>query len=138
MTEKIKVLYSIPGMTEPEPRETFGFALFCQGSVSFARFLPSFARFLPRFCLKMPVFCPVLPSFARFARFVWFCPNSPGFIRFHSSPVCLVLAITAPYSKKQFYTFDNSCDALRAAFCDSRNVLWRGCMIFFVESLHDF
>ena len=93
-------MWSQPGMTEPEPRfgETFGFALFCQGSVSFTRFWPvfcpvspGFARFLPRFCLKMPVFCPVLLGFARF---VWFCPNSPGFVRFRSSPVCLVSAIT--------------------------------------------
>ena len=38
------------GSGDPESKcgETFGFALFCQGSVSFARFfLPIFAHFLP-------------------------------------------------------------------------------------------
>ena len=37
-----------------------------------------------------------------------------------------------------FDTFDNRCDVLRAAFCDSQDVLLRGCMIFLVERLRDF
>ena len=40
--------------------------------------------------------------------------------------------------KEQFDTFDNRCDVLRAAFCDSRNVLLRGCVILCVESLRGF
>jgi hypothetical protein len=61
-------------MTEPEPRfsETSGFALFCQGSVSFARFfLPVFARFLPSFAR----FAPFLPENACFL---------PGFVQFRA------------------------------------------------------
>ena len=75
-----------------------GFGFVCP---IFARFLPSFVRFRPFFasfcpvfawkCLFFARFCLVSPSFARF---VWFCPNSPGFVRFRSSPVCLVSAIT--------------------------------------------
>ena len=39
------------GSGDPEPKfgKTFGFALFPQGLVSFAYFLPVFARFLPLF-----------------------------------------------------------------------------------------
>ena len=52
--------------------------------------------------------------------------------------VAIVTAVTTVFKKKlsqyfwkeQFDTFDNRCDVLRAAFCDSRN--------FFVERLHDF
>ena len=52
------------GLGDPEPKfgETFGFAMFCQGSDLFARFLPRFGRFLPRFSLKIFVFCLVLPG----------------------------------------------------------------------------
>ena len=95
-----------PGSGDPEPKfgETFGFALFCQGSVLFACFLPVFCSFFaafrpilpifcpvwPCFCLKMPVFCPFLPGFAWFARFVLFRPNSPEFVRFCLSCACAV------------------------------------------------
>ena len=80
------------GMTEPEPRfgETFGFALFCQGSVSFARFLPVFARFLPSFARFRPFFAPLLPENACFLPvFAPFRPVSPispgsfGFVQIH-------------------------------------------------------
>ena len=74
------------GMTEPEPRfgKTFGFALFCQGSVLFARFLPSFARFRP----FMPCFAPFLSENAcflpGFAQFCPFCSVSSNFTRIRS------------------------------------------------------
>ena len=86
----IWLIQSGAGMTEPEPRfgDTFGFALYCQGSVSFARFLPSFARFCPFFapfrpvsawkCLFFARFCPVSSKFTRI-RSVSFVPCLPGF-----------------------------------------------------------
>ena len=39
---------------------------------------------------------------------------------------------------KQFEKCDNQCDVLRAALCDSRDVLLRGCVILCVKRLHDF
>ena len=59
-----------PGSGNPEPKfgETFGFALFRQGLVLFAHFLPvslpDFARFFPHFVLFPPKKCrsPVSPS----------------------------------------------------------------------------
>ena len=75
-------------MTEPEPRfgETFGFALFCQGSVSFARFLPVFACFLPgfaRFAPFLPENACFLPVFARFRPVLPVSPGSFGFVQIH-------------------------------------------------------
>ena len=66
-------------MPEPEPKfsETFGFALFCQGLVLFARF---FTRLLPGFAwfpLFLPNFAPFLPKNVRF--FARFCPVLPGY-----------------------------------------------------------
>ena len=62
-------------MPEPEPKfgETFGFALFRQGLVSFAHFLHGFARF-------RPFFCPISPGFAQI-RFRLFLPK---FVRIRS------------------------------------------------------
>ena len=84
----------VPGMTEPEPRfgETFGFALFCQGSVSFARFLPSFAPFRPFFAPFLPENACFLPVFARF------CPVSPGsfgFVQIHQDSFGFVPSLFA-------------------------------------------
>ena len=69
------------GRGDPESKfgETFGFALFRQGSVSFARFLPVFAHFLPKNGQKMGKF-----------GFVCFCINSPEFVRFRSLCACAV------------------------------------------------
>ena len=71
--------------------QTFGSSVFFFPVFAhfFARFCPFFAPFLP----KNAPFCLFLPSFARLARFVWFRPNSQGFIQIRSSPVCLVLGI---------------------------------------------
>ena len=103
------------GITKPEPRfgETFGFALFCQGSVSFARFFarfcPFFAQFcpvspffcpvLPRFCLKMPVFGPVSPGFAQFRPF-W--PGSFGFVQIHQDSFGFVRPLFAWFRPSLF------------------------------------
>ena len=72
-------------MTEPDPRfgETFGFALFCQDSVSFARFLTAFAHFLTDFARFRPFFAPFSPFLRENS---WFLP---GFTRF--CPVLPVL-----------------------------------------------
>ena len=67
-------------MTEPEPRlgETFGFALFCQGSVSFARF---FCPFLPENACFFARFCPVSPVLPGSFGFVQIHQDSFGFVR---------------------------------------------------------
>jgi hypothetical protein len=64
-----------PGSGDPESKfgETFGFALFRQGSVLFARFLPVFAHFWPKNGQTSGKFV-----------FVRFSLNLPEFIRFCS------------------------------------------------------
>ena len=49
------------GVAIPNPKfgETFGFALFRQGSVLFARFFACFCLFFARFCPFFALFCPV-------------------------------------------------------------------------------
>ena len=43
------------------------------------------------------------------------------------------------FLEEQLDTFDNRCDVLLAAFCNSRDVfVRRGCMIFGVKRLRDF
>ena len=83
-------LWLLPGMTKTEPRfgETFGFALFHQGSVLFASFFCPvshvFCPIFPGFCLKMPVLarfrtvCSVSSKFARICSNL-FVPCLPGF-----------------------------------------------------------
>ena len=63
-------------MPKPEPKfgETFGFTQFCQGSVSFTRFLPIFYCFLPGFAQFHSFYAPFLPKNASF-----FCPFLPCF-----------------------------------------------------------
>ena len=62
----------------------------------------------------------------------------------------LSLLFSQYFWKKQFDTFDNQCEVLGAALCNSCNVSQSlthsgcmsyfsgGCMIFFAERLHDF
>ena len=66
------------------------FARFCP---LFARFRNGFAHFWPCFARFLPKNAHILPDFARFARFIRFRPNSPGFVRIRPYPVCLVSGI---------------------------------------------
>ena len=88
-----------PGLGDPEPKfgETFGLALFCQGSVLFARFLPGFARFLPCFAQFCPLFAPFCHVFAKNVRFLLV------FARFH--PVCQVRSVSPKFARIRWFSF---------------------------------
>ena len=74
---------------------------------------------------------------------ILFCGEVPCFFSLTTvtsgTAVTTVKILSQYFWKEQFNTFDNLCDVLRAAFCDSCNVfVWRGCMILFVDRLRDF
>ena len=102
------------GMTEPEPRfgETFGFALFCQDSVSFAvfaRFFTGFARFRPFFAPFSRENSRFLPGFARFCPVLPILPGLFGFVQIHQDSFSFVRPLFAWFRPSLFLILPICC-----------------------------
>ena len=114
-----------PGSGDPEPKfgETFGFALFRQGSVLFARFCP----FLPGFdrsCPFFPVFAyKCLFFFARFCPVCQVCLVLPKFVRILSFSFVVRMRSSLPPGQNNHWRKPNFyCKAIELVCCGSSKI----------------